>query len=97
MDDEKARADRRRQRSEEWPIRAYQLGSEPRVDPLDRSTVDERIAAMWPLARTAWAVAGKRIPDYARHQAPGTMIRAAGRTKDLADVEQLASLEDDGL
>ena len=78
MDDSGARAERRRQRSHEWPVRAYQLGTEPNVDPLDHSTLDERIAAMWPLARAAWSVAGQSIPDYARQDAPGILIR--GRT-----------------
>jgi hypothetical protein len=56
-------------------MRAYRLGAEPLVDPLDRSTVDERIAMMWPLARAAWSVAGQPIPNYARSEAPGHLIR----------------------
>jgi hypothetical protein len=74
-DSAKQRAERRRRSAHEWPVRAYRLGAEPRVDPLDRSSVNERIAAMWPLARAAWSVAGKGIPDYARCDAPGAVIR----------------------
>jgi hypothetical protein len=69
------RAEQRRQRAQEWPVRLYRLGAEPSLDPLDRSTVDERIAAMWPLARAAWSVAGKTVPSYQRHDTPGTIIR----------------------
>jgi hypothetical protein len=76
VEDAKSRAERRRQQSEQWPVRVYRLGAEPNVDPLDRSTVDERIASMWPLARAAWSVAGKPIPDYARRDTPGMLIRA---------------------
>lgn len=36
-----------------WPMRAYALAEEPLRDPLDRSTVDERVAAVWPLTREA--------------------------------------------
>jgi hypothetical protein len=69
------RAELRRNDAERWPLRSYKLGSEPIVDPLDRSTVDERIATMWPLARQAWRVSGKAVPTYARHEAPGSVIR----------------------
>lgn len=73
--DAKARADRRRQRASQWPVRCFDLGQEPLRDALDKSTVDERIAMMWPLAREAWSVAGKPIPAYERRNMPGTLAR----------------------
>ncbi len=69
------RAERRRQRAADWPVRRYALGSEPVRDPLDRTTVDERIATMWPLAKEAWAVAGKPIASYERSNMPGVFLR----------------------
>lgn len=73
--DAKARADRRRQRASQWPVRRFDLGQEPLRDALDRSTVDERLATMWPLAKEAWSVAGKPIPTYERGNMPGILVR----------------------
>lgn len=73
--DAKARADRRRQQAAQWPVRRFDLGQEPARDPLDRSTVDERLAMMWPLAKEAWAVAGKPIATYKRRDMPGALTR----------------------
>ena len=73
--DAKARADRRRQRASQWPVRRFNLGQEPLRDALDRSTVDERLAMMWPLAKEAWSVAGKPIATYERSNMPGTLTR----------------------
>ena len=56
-------------------MRVYSLGEEPLVDPLDRSTADGRVAAMWPLAMAAWSVAGKALPTYERKDAPGRVLR----------------------
>ncbi|HEX4340459.1 MAG TPA: hypothetical protein VH062_31340 [Polyangiaceae bacterium] len=71
----KERAERRKQRASQWPIRRFDLGQEPLRDPLDRSTVDERIAMMWPLAKEAWSVAGMPIPDYDRANMPGALVQ----------------------
>jgi hypothetical protein len=71
----KERAERRREHAAQWPVRRFDLGSEPIRDELDRSTVDERIAMMWPLAKEAWAVAGKPIATYERKNMPGTVLR----------------------
>jgi hypothetical protein len=73
--DAKARADRRRQRASQWPVRRFNLGQEPLRDALDRSTVDERIAMMWPLAKEAWSVAGMPIAAYDRKSMPGRLTR----------------------
>jgi len=69
------RAERRRRRASQWLIRRFALGAEPIRDPLDRSTLDERIAMMWPLAREAWSVAGLSIPTYDRVNMPGELVR----------------------
>ena len=71
----KARAERRRQTASQWPVRHFDLGQEPLRDALDRSTVDERLAMMWPLAKEAWSVAGKPIPTYERRNMPGTLTQ----------------------
>lgn len=75
--DERARqrAARRRQRAEEWPVRRYALGHEPPLDPLDSTTVDERLALMWPLAIEMWELSGREVPDYRRDEAPGNLRR----------------------
>jgi hypothetical protein len=76
MDDAaRQRAERRRAAAEHWPVRAYRLEAEPARDPLDRSTIDERLAMMWPLAVQAWSVAARALPNYARSEAPGKVIR----------------------
>lgn len=62
----------------QWPVREFELGAEPARDALDRSTVDQRIAIMWSLAREAWAVAGKPIPKYERRDMPGAVFRRKG-------------------
>jgi len=69
------RAERRKLQASQWPVRRYDLGREPLRDPLDRSTIDERIAMMWPLAKEAWSVAGKPIADYERKDMPGALVR----------------------
>jgi hypothetical protein len=42
---------------------------------MDRSTVDEQIAMMWPLAKEAWSVAGKPIANYERKDMPGALVQ----------------------
>lgn len=74
--DAKQRAERRRQQASLWPLRRFQLGHEPLRDALDRSTLNERIALMWPLAKEAWSVAGKQIPTYERCNIPGALVRS---------------------
>jgi hypothetical protein len=69
------RARLRRQEQQLWPIRVFRLGEEPLLDPLDTSTVDERIAMMWPLARRAWELTGLPLPQYVRSVIPGHVQR----------------------
>jgi hypothetical protein len=54
-----------------WPGRRRRLGDAPDDDLSDVTTAAERLAMMWPLARRAWALAGKTVPDYPRSEAPG--------------------------
>lgn len=58
-----------------WPIRKVALGEEELVDPRDTSTVDERIALVWRLTLEQWSLAGWTIPDYARAEMPGRVLR----------------------
>jgi hypothetical protein len=56
-------------------MRRFELGHEPVRDPLDQSTIDQRIAMMWPLAREAWSVAGMPIANYERSNMPGALVQ----------------------
>ena len=60
-----------------WPVRKFQLGEEPGPDLTETTTVDERLAMMWPLACEAWILAGRAIPDYPRSRMPVRVIRRA--------------------
>lgn len=68
----------RRSDPSRWPVRRYRLGEEPRIDPLDRRSVTERIAEMWPLALSMWSLSGRSLPKYERSEAPGVVRRAGG-------------------
>ena len=77
-----------------WPVRVYRLGEEPGDDLSRETTPAQRLAMMWPLAVEAWAdritheVEGLSIPFIGR-AALVKNKRAAGRAKDLADLEAL--------
>jgi len=53
-----------------WRVRRFALGREPGDDLRATTTAEERLAMMWPLAREAWALAGRDLPDYERANAP---------------------------
>jgi hypothetical protein len=53
-----------------WPVRVYRLGEEPGDDLSRSSTATERLAMMWDLARDAWSLSGRPVPDYLRHETP---------------------------
>ncbi len=72
-----------------WPMRTFPLGGEPSDDISRYTTATERLAMMWPLSRNAWLLAGRPLPDYARHSVPGRVMRPAGRDKDLLDLRIL--------
>ncbi len=40
------------------------------------SSAAERLAMMWPLAREAWLLSGRPLPDYDRGDMPGRVLRA---------------------
>jgi hypothetical protein len=53
-----------------WPGGKYRLGEEPGANLRRRTTAEERLAMMWPLALDAWGLSGRPIPRYARHETP---------------------------
>jgi hypothetical protein len=53
-----------------WPVRVYRLGEEPGDDLSRDTTPAQRLAMMWPLAVEAWALAGRPLPAYGRHELP---------------------------
>ena len=50
------------------------MEDEPGPDLRSTTTPEERLAMMWPLAREAWTLAGRAIPDYPRHGMPVRII-----------------------
>lgn len=70
-----SRREERRKARAKWPVRVVRLDEEELVDRRDTSTVDQRIALVWRLTREAWAFQGKAIPDHARREASGVVIR----------------------
>lgn len=73
LDDPDAEARRRAARAR-WPIARFRLGEEP-PDDLSQTTPAERIAMMWPLAETAWRMAGRCWPTYDRSSMPARLLR----------------------
>lgn len=61
-----------------WPVRKFRLAHDPGPDLSATTTAEERLAMMWPLAREAWTLAGRTIPDYPRHRMPIRVIRPPG-------------------
>ena len=74
---ESAREERRAARAH-WPVCKFQLADEPGPDLSATTTAHERLAMMWPLARDAWTLAGRTIPDYPRDRMPVRVVRPAG-------------------
>ena len=72
-----AREARRAARAD-WPVRKFRLETEPSPDLSATTTAEQRIAMMWPLARDAWAFAGRAIPDYPRARTPVRILRPDG-------------------
>ena len=60
-----------------WPVHKTTLAEQSTAAAPSASTAEERLAMMWQLALDAWALTGRAIPDYPRHEAPGRVIRAA--------------------
>jgi len=55
-----------------WPVRLYRLGEEPGEDQSGLNTPEQRLSMMWDLARDAWALTGRPLPEYLRHETPVT-------------------------
>lgn len=72
--EEEARREHRRERAS-WPIRKYALGEEPDDDLSGSTTAEERLAMMWELARQAWLLSGRPMPEYDRASMPGRVLR----------------------
>lgn len=53
-----------------WPVRVFTLGGEPGDDLSEVTTAEQRLAMVWPLTLEAWALAGRPLPSYARHETP---------------------------
>lgn len=61
-----------------WPVRRFRLEDAPGPDLSATTTAEERLAMMWPLAREAWSLTGRAIPDYPRDRMPIRVIRPPG-------------------
>jgi len=68
--------EQRRHLRANMPIRRFELGEEPADLLSDSTTVDERLAMMWPLAKAAYEAAGMSTTPPPRHLLPGRVIRA---------------------
>ncbi|HEX9092725.1 MAG TPA: hypothetical protein VF902_01960 [Coriobacteriia bacterium] len=53
-----------------WPIRRFRLGEEPGDDLSRTTTVEERLQMVEELSAEAWALTGKPLPSYPRHETP---------------------------
>lgn len=63
-----------------WPGVKTNLAEASGAEDLSATTtVEERLAMMWPLALSAWSLKGQPLPDYTRAQMPGRVIRSGGR------------------
>lgn len=76
METAESERQRRVQERSSWPIRRFRLGDEPSDDLRGQTTPEERLAMMWGLARRAWLLSGRRLPDYDRATVPGKVIRS---------------------
>ena len=65
-----------------WPIARFRLGEEPLDDLSAVTTPAERIAMMWPLAESAWQLAGRRLPVYDRREIPARFLPPGTRPDD---------------
>ena len=74
MDTRDSAAQRRAARTA-WPIARFAVGDESANDISADTTAAERIAMMWPLAETAWKLAGRPLPTYDRKNIPARMFR----------------------
>lgn len=72
MERRRTAAERARARAA-WPGRVRDMTAAE--DELVGGTAAERIAMVWQLTLDAWAMSGRPLPTYARHEAPGRKRR----------------------
>lgn len=77
MDPEAARKARALARST-WSGSLHRLGEEAEPNLVTITTASERVAMVHRLTQDAWAMRGLPIPDYARSEAPGRLVRKHG-------------------
>jgi hypothetical protein len=77
VDSEAARKARARARAS-WTGSLHRLGDEAEPDLLAITTASERVAMVYRLTQDAWAMRGLPVPDYARSEAPGRLVRKHG-------------------
>lgn len=71
-------ADERALQRRTWPVRRLVLSDDGGGDDLsDCTTPEQRLAMMWELALSAWALTGRELPSYERAKAPGKLVRGA--------------------
>lgn len=69
-------AARRAAERSRWPGLKTTLTEAPGAEDLSATTtVEERLAMMWDLARASWALTGRPLPTYSRAEMPGRVIR----------------------
>ncbi|KAB2896121.1 MAG: hypothetical protein F9K40_15095 [Kofleriaceae bacterium] len=76
MSDER-RAERARARRQ-WPVVRGRVDDQTSELLLDVPPA-RRVAMVWALTVDAWALRGEAIPDYARGEAPGRVVRPGER------------------
>ena len=91
------RAARRRN----WGAHIYPLANQPGDDLSKTTTPERRLEMVWELTARMWELTARPRPSYTRATMPVRIVpflgraelitnkRAAGRTKDLADLEEL--------
>jgi len=68
-------ADDRAKARKSWPIARRSQFDDAKVDLSSTTTVEERLAMMWPLALSAWSLTGKPLPDCLRSETPIRIVR----------------------
>jgi hypothetical protein len=73
------RAARRASRAN-LPVRRFRLGEEPDEDLSAVTTMEERVAMMWPLSRLVYEIAGFDIEPPPRAELHGVVLRPDARS-----------------
>ena len=53
-----------------WIVRVSRLSDRARDDLSECTTPEQRLEMMWPLAREAWSLSRRPLPEYRRDEAP---------------------------